>query len=213
MWRMPNTDVPAAATTSAPAAGADPRWVRSRERLHGAVLSLARTQPAATITGAALARAAEVHRSTIYEHSSDPVDVLRSALRAELDEIRERVIEPATPDTIVTAIAESASDVFTHVERHAPIYARELAVGTAGLAAMLADHFARSITLLIDHGALTPPPVDGDSPARFAETVAAALAATTVAVITDWLRDPEPRDQALLLRRWRAVQPPWWPTA
>ncbi len=204
---------PAATATSAPPVGADPRWVRSRERLHAAVLQLARAQPAATITGAALSRAAEVHRSTIYEHGSDPVDVLRSALRAELDEIRERVIEPATPETIVTAIADSANDVFTHVERHAPIYARELAAGTAGLAAMLADHFAHSITLLIDHGAVTPPPIADDAPARFAETVASALAATTVAVITDWLRDPEPRDQALLLRRWRAVQPPWWPAA
>lgn len=204
---MANVDAP-----TTPATIADPRWVRSRERLHTAVLELARTQPAASITGAALSRAAEVHRSTIYEHGSDPADVLRSALRAELDEIRDRVIEPATPETIVTAIGASANDVFAHVERHSPIYCRELAAGTSGLAAMLAEHFAHSIALLIEHGAITPPAID-DDPARFAETVAAALAATTVAVITDWLRDPEPRDRALLLRRWRAVQPPWWPAA
>lgn len=207
---MARMSSPAAAEPAA--AAPDPRWLRSRERLHAAALELARTQPASTITGAALARAAALHRSTLYEHGSDPVDVLCSALRAELDEIRERVIEPADSDTIVAAIAASAEEVFAHVERHAPVYARELAAGTAGLGAMLAEHFARSIRLLVDHGALTPPPVD-DDPERFAETVAAALAATTVAVITDWLRDPEPRDRALLLLRWRAVQPPWWPVA
>lgn len=192
--------------------GPDPRWVRSRERLHAAVLELARTSPASAITGAALARAAGVHRSTIYEHGADPADLLRSALRAELDEIRRRCIEPTTPDTIVAAIGSSADEVFAHVERHSPVYARELAAGTSGLGAMLAEHFAHSIALLIEHGALMPPAID-DDPDRFAETVAAALAATTVAVITDWLRDPEPRDRALLLRRWRAVQPPWWPKA
>ena len=200
MWRMANT----AATA------ADPRWVRSRERLHAAVIELARDQPASAITGSALARTAGVHRSTIYEHGTDPVDVLRSALRAELDEIRERRLEAATPDTIVTAIAAAANEVFAHIERHAAVYARELAAGTAGLAAMLAEHFAHSATLLIEHSTITPPAID-DDPARFAQTVAAASAATTVAVITDWLRDPEPRDRALLLRRWRAVQPPWWP--
>ncbi len=190
--------------------GPDPRWVRSRERLHAAVLELARTSPASAITGAALARAAGVHRSTIYEHGSDPVDVLRSALRVELDEICERHLETATPETIVTAIGASANEVFAHIERHSPTYARELAAGTAGLAAMLAEHFAHSVTLLIEHGTITPPAID-DDPARFAQTVASASAATTVAVITDWLRDPEPRDRALLLRRWRAVQPAWWP--
>lgn len=192
--------------------GLDPRWVRSRDRLHAAVLELARTHPASGITGTALARAAEVHRSTIYEHGTDPADILRGALRAELDEIRLRVIEPATPDTIVAAIGASADEVFAHVEQHSAIYARELTTGASGLGAMLAEHFARSITVLIEHGALTPPTID-DDPARFAETVAAALAATTVAVITDWLRDPAPRDRALLLRRWRAVMPPWWPAA
>lgn len=202
MWRMANT----AATA------ADPRWVRSRERLHAAVIELARDQPVSAITGSALASAASVHRSTIDEHGSDPVDVLRSALRAELDEIRERHLETATPETIVTAIGASANEVFAHIERHSPTYARELAASTAGLAAMLAEHFAHSVTLLIEHGTITPPAID-DDPARFAQTVASASAATTVAVITDWLRDPEPRDRELLQRRWGAVQPPWWPRA
>ena len=208
---MPTTPPQTARAPRTAATANDPRWVRSRERLHAAVLELARTAPAASITGTALASAASVHRSTIYEHGTDPVDVLRSALRAELDEIRERHLEEATPETIVTAIGAAANDVFDHIERHAAVYARELAAGTTGLAAMLAEHFAHSVTLLIEHGTITPPAIDDDEPARFAQTVAAASAATTVAVITDWLRDPEPRDRALLLRRWRAVQPAWWP--
>lgn len=209
---MPTTTPQTARASRTAATANDPRWVRSRERLHAAVLELARTAPAASITGTALASAASVHRSTIYEHGADPADVLRSALRSELDEIRQRLIDPATPDTIVEAIARSADEVFAHIERHSPVYARELAAGTSGLGPMLAEHFARSVALLIQHGALTPPRID-DDPARFAETVAAASAATTVAVITDWLRDPEPRDRELLQRRWGAVQPPWWPKA
>ncbi|RZS57719.1 TetR family transcriptional regulator [Microcella putealis] len=194
-----------------PASTDDPRFVRSREQLHAAALTLARDTAAADITGAALARAAGLHRSTVYQHGADPAAIVRQALRAELDEIRAAVIDPATPDTIVAAIATSAEQVFAHIERHGPIYARELAAGTAGLGAMLAGHFAASIDLLIAHDALTPPRVTGDDDARFAATVAAALAASTVAVVTVWLADSEPRDRALLTRRWRAVLPPWWP--
>lgn len=190
--------------------GEDPRWQRTRALLHAAVLRLAAEGPVERITGAALAAEAGVHRSTIYEHGRDPADILREALRAELDEIRERIVEPATDATIVAAISASADEVFAHVDRHAEIYARELRGTTAGLATMLADHFAHSITQLIEHRALVPPPLD-DDPGEYATTVAAALAAVAVAVIAVWVQGPEPRDRALLTRRWRAVLPPWWP--
>lgn len=190
---------------------ADPRWQRSRARLHAAVLELAADRPVERITGSALASAAGVHRSTIYEHGCDASDILRGALRAELDEIRARLVEPATADTILRATAASADEVFAHVDRHGAIYARELDRGTAGLSTMLAEHFAHSIRLLIAHGAVSPPALDGDDREAVAETVAAALAATAVAVIAVWLRSPEPRDRRLLARRWRAVLPPWWP--
>lgn len=188
----------------------DLRWVRSRERLHAAVLELARTRPAVSITGAALAQAAGVHRSTVYQHGTDPVDVLRSALRSELDTIRRDVLDPADPTTIMSAMSQSAIDVFDHIERHAVIYARELSDGSSGLAWMLADHFARSTQLLIRHGALTLPDID-DDPALFGETAAAAVAALTIAVIEVWLREPAPRDRALLARRWNKLLPAWWP--
>lgn len=188
----------------------DLRWQRSRARLHAAVIELACTRPAASITGAALAEAAGVHRSTVYQHGTDPVDVLRSALRAELDEIRHTVLEPADASTIMAAMSRSADEVFDHIERHATIYACELADGTSGLSAMLAEHFVRSSMVLIDHGALVLPDVD-DNPECFAETAAAAVAASTVAVIEVWLREPAPRDRGVLAKRWNALLPPWWP--
>ena len=190
---------------------ADPRWQRSRARLHAAVLELAADRPVERITGSALAAAAGVHRSTIYEHGCDASDILRGALRAELDEIRRRLIEPATAETILSATAASADEVFAHVDRHGAVYARELDRGTAGLSAMLAEHFAHSVRLLIEHGAVTPPEVPDDDPQAVAETVAATIAAAAVAVIAVWLRSPEPRDRRQLTRRWRLVLPPWWP--
>lgn len=193
------------------ARAADPRWQRSRARLHAAVLELAAERPVERITGSALAAAAGVHRSTIYEHGCDTADILRGALRAELDEIRARVVEPATADTILQATARSADEVFAHVDRHGAIYARELDAGSSGLATMLAEHFAHSIRLLIKHGAVTPPTITGDDQQAFSETVAAALAAAAVAVIAVWVREPAPRDRALLAKRWRTVLPPWWP--
>lgn len=192
-------------------ASLDPRFARSRDRLHVAVLDLARSTAADRITGSALARAAGVHRATVYQHGADPADILRSALAVELDEIRATLVDPATADTIGRAVEESADAVFAHIERHAPIYARELTAGTAGVGAMLAGHFAASIDLLIEHGAVSLPTPRDDSSIPFATTVAAAIAASTVAVVTVWLTEPEPRDRELLRRRWRAVLPPWWP--
>ncbi len=164
------------------ARAADPRWQRSRARLHDAVLELARDRPVDRITGSALATAAGVHRSTIYEHGCDTSDILRGALRAELDEIRQRLIEPATADTILRATAESADEVFAHVDRHGAIYARELDRGSAGLSTMLAEHFAHSVRLLIAHGAVTPPAVPDDDREAVAETVAASIVAAKLSV-------------------------------
>jgi hypothetical protein len=111
------------------------------------------------------------------------------------------------------ATSDSAAEVFAHVDRHAAIYARELRTGTAGLAGMLAEQFSDSITLLFTHGAVTPPTVDDDDPEQLVASLAAGLAAIAVAVITIWVAGPEPRDQALVARRWRAMLPPWWPVA
>ena len=45
----------------------------------------------------AVARRGRVHRSTFYEHAASPGDLLRAALTAELDALRERHLAARTP--------------------------------------------------------------------------------------------------------------------
>ena len=50
----------------------DPRKRRSRDRLYAAALELAAREPIAQLTVTQIAGAADVHRSTFYEHADSP---------------------------------------------------------------------------------------------------------------------------------------------
>lgn len=63
----------------------DPRFLRVREQLVTALLDLASTRPAESISVAELTTAAGVSRAAFYGHAASPAALLATALIAEID--------------------------------------------------------------------------------------------------------------------------------
>jgi AcrR family transcriptional regulator len=78
----------------------DLRAVRSRRKLHEAVLHLAAGQPIESVSVAELTRAAGLNRTTFYNHASSPADALEQALFGELDGMRAVLSEKAADRSI-----------------------------------------------------------------------------------------------------------------
>ncbi|RYJ04549.1 MAG: TetR/AcrR family transcriptional regulator, partial [Actinomycetales bacterium] len=133
----------------------DARRRRSRDRLHRAVLDLARDEAATDLTVTQVADAAGVHRSTFYEHADSPAALLQAALLAELDGLRADLLADPSDE----AVRQVTHGVLEHVRAHAPIYRRGLApgAGSSGLHGMLAEHFLESSRQVLRSGRLRVP--------------------------------------------------------
>jgi len=187
----------------------DARQQRTRTALSKAILKLAATSPVTEITVSELATEAGINRSTFYEHSDSPAALLRSTLRDELDEIRDRyLIDPAD---IGAAITVTTRDVLTHVESHEAIYARGLGLDdNAGeLHSMLSAQFAQTVRQLLHHGDITLPETENAELLR--ASVPRYIADGTVGAIESWLSSPAPRTHEQFLATYRALLPEWWP--
>ena len=187
----------------------DPRKQRSRDRLYAAALTLAAAHPISTLTVTQVAEAAGVHRSTFYEHADSPQALVEAALTAELDRLRDELLEdradPATALTTVTA------GVLEHILRYREIYRRELADGGGALHAMLSRHFRGTTVALLREGRIgIPIDADGASASDVDDAAARFLADGTVGVIDGWLQHPHPRVEDFL-RIYLALLPSWWP--
>lgn len=190
----------------------DARQRRTRDRLHAAVLELAEQQPPEDIAVTALAAAAGVHRSTLYEHAASPVALLQQALLAELDALRDRLIDDTDGD-VVRAVTEVTEGVLQHVARHAAIYRRGLGVdsGGASLHAMLSGHFRTSSLLLQEMARVdVDVPVPDVDDSVVADLATRFIAEGTVGIIEGWLQSPTP-DVAAFMRVYVRLLPGWWP--
>jgi len=187
----------------------DARWQRSRSKLTTAVLALAANQPAEELTASAIASHAGVHRSTFYEHATSPMDLLQSALSEELDTVRSRYLDNATPEDAITAVTNATVDVLIHADRHAAIYRGGLETSLHG---MLSEHFQESTQVLLRHGVIQIPFGEPGDPVA-AESVARFIADGTVGIIAVWLDGPEPRDPVAPLQMLAYLVPEWWPLA
>ncbi len=189
----------------------DVRARRSRDRLFAAVLALAADVPVDELTVTRVARAADVHRSTFYEHASTPDGLLRAALLAELDELRADLIDD--PDRATdTAVARTTRDVLEHVLRHLTVYRRGLAdaAGAGGLHGMLSQHFLASSRSLREQGRLVlPQGVAGADDHLVAESAMRLIALGTVGVIRAWLDQPRPT-LAGFEATYAVLVPAWW---
>lgn len=68
----------------------DPRWLRTRELLTNAILSLASEKPVWNVTFTDLATASGIERSTVYKHATSMTDLLIEVLVDELSLAFER---------------------------------------------------------------------------------------------------------------------------
>ncbi len=187
---------------------------RTRAALYAAVLDLAAERDPTALGVTEIATRAGVHRSTFYEHATSPLDLLRSALRAELDAERERHLVGIGPDGLGAALREVALAVFAHIDARASVYRRIDEAPGVSLHALLSAHFAESSRMLVDAGLLDIPIDEPGLPRE--HTVEAAVrfvADGVVGLVAVWLTTPEPRDPHVPLRLFEQLEPAWWPRA
>ena len=167
----------------------------ARRRLYATVLDLAATNPVEELTATEICRAAQVHRSTFAEYAASAADLLRAALREQLDDIRARFL--TGPDAAApNAAAETSRAVLAHIESHEAIYQRGLlSAGGGDLHAMLAEHFRGSVRELEAAGAIRPSFRAPGATTRFVhESTVRFIASGSIGILEAWLSEPAPRD-------------------
>lgn len=187
----------------------DARQQKTLARLSATILDLASRGPVSEVTVSALAAAAGVHRSTVYEYAPSPAALLESVLRSELDALRTEYLVDVEPSDAGAAVVGVTRAVLRHVDDHDIIYRRGLGTesGAASLHAMLSEHFQASIELLLDQHSLVVP-ADDDVERR---AIARYLADGTIGAIDVWLTRPRPRDVDAFLALVGRLTPAWWP--
>lgn len=187
----------------------DARQQKTLARLSAAVLDLATSGPVTEVTVSALAAAAGVHRSTVYEYAPSPSALLERVLRAELDELRAEYLVGVEPSDAAGAVVGVTRAVLKHVDDHDAVYRRGLGAdsGAASLHAMLSEHFQGSVELLLEQHSLFVPAADDTERAAIARW----LADGTIGAIDVWLTRPHPRDVEAFLALVGRLTPAWWP--
>ena len=185
----------------------DARQRRSRAKLFAAVLELAADRRAEDLSVTEVSRRAGVHRSTFYEHADSPAALLREALQAELDEVRERYLTHLDDGSLPDALRDVTLAVLVHVQQHAQIYRQGLAEGGA-IHDFLSGHFQGSAWMLLAQGFLEPPVIAGVPHATIEEASLRYVANGTVGAIAVWLEDPGAPE--VFLPVVAALLPQWW---
>jgi AcrR family transcriptional regulator len=189
----------------------DLRAVRSRRKLHEAVLHLAAGQPIESVSVAELTRAAGLNRTTFYNHASSPADALEQALFGELDDMRAALTEKAADRSISLeqVWGEVTREFLGFLERYEDIFTTGLVDGRSPiLTRLVGHHFTTSIVLLLDtRPSLVPPDLAGDELALTAHSRFVGLG--IIGVLQTWLGSAPPRDPDALARILLSVLPAW----
>ena len=176
------------------------------------MLELAGDTPVSDVSATEVARAAGVHRSTLYQHAAGPAELLDDALLEGLDALRAGLLADPARDTAV-AVAEVTRGVLELVRAHAAVFRRGLAddAGTASLHGLLSRHFLGTSRLLLDQGRLVVPVrAPGVPDDVTTEAALRSVAQGTVGVIATWLRGPDPLEVADFVALHAALLPAWW---
>lgn len=107
------------------ASKSDPRSVRTRAALHGAVMGLVADRGVGDLTIAEITRRAGLHRSTFYLHFEGLADLYRDCMAALFEELRREawsLLPLEAPDQWVPHVAR----VFHHLAEHEAFYRRIL---------------------------------------------------------------------------------------
>ena len=186
----------------------DPRFLQSQARLYGAVLELAAKQRLDTITVTQLARAAGVHRSTVYEHAESIEQLLRNAIATELDALYE---QHSTVDRPEANTLDALFAILGYIERHEELYRRMADASGAVIAEALSSHTADIVLNLSAQDLIQAPPNRTSLSDEQVRAIATrALTDSLVRVFSEWLALPAPRDLTDAAELVTLVLPGWW---
>ncbi|TQS39600.1 TetR/AcrR family transcriptional regulator [Cryptosporangium phraense] len=167
----------------------DPRAVRTREKLVAAFHDAVRTQDPATMTVAALTRAAGVNRTSFYTHFESPEDLAVHALGELFDVVANADIVLRSEHAVTPADASRRAlvDIVRFVDERRTSYANLLGPGAAPAVkqAITAAYVERAVEALSRHPN-RPPHADPLLTAHF-------LAGGVLGVLGTWLATPDPQ--------------------
>lgn len=190
----------------------DIRAIRTQKALHQAVLELAQTTNIAQLSVTEVAKAAQINRVTFYSHAASPEVLLFGALTKDLNRVRDQLVDPQTatpisPDRPIVSLAQ-------HLVSHLSLYRTNIgADGRGAVADFLTEHFAQSVSLLLDENAAAVSKIAGlNRPLSQValEATAQFIAHGSIGVIAVWLHaspTPQPDELVLLLDH---LLPRWW---
>lgn len=142
----------------------DPRSARTQAALRTAVLDLAADRPIHEITAQELAAAAGISRRTLYNHASDPADVLVAVLLEDIGALAVRFFDhfrsdPNRPPVREAAWESGERELAEHLERFSAVYRSGLAEQnwhlSPPLARMLQDSFEEGMSLVLQDSTQT----------------------------------------------------------
>ncbi|MBH0052742.1 hypothetical protein I6E74_00985 [Salinibacterium sp. SWN139] len=216
----------------------DARTRRSRDALVAAAYALAEQRDIATISVTDITNASGISRDTFYRHACDPVDLIATALHAELAEAIEQfgdLLDPAetaafshatepAPDARAnqnasTTTLSTTNHVFagptrvflSHVRTHATLYRMAASGSLSGRLRSVLIEPAREILAdhLRRHPEIVPTELAPLSETTFAMAVAYA-AGGTVAAAEAWLLTGDLDDLDGAVHAVLAASPQWW---
>lgn len=189
----------------------DVRVLRTRRKLHTAVLGLAASGPVESVTVSDLTRAAGINRTTFYKHAESPGDALEQALAGELAVLKAdfeaQVMDPSVPlpELWERALLEFAD----YIARHERLWSTALlGEGSPFLVRLLGRHFSENFSVFLKY---RPAPVPaellrgGRAPGGSAanDLVISAygrfIGHGVTGIVQSWLEAPPPHDPGLFV--------------
>jgi AcrR family transcriptional regulator len=190
----------------------DARSRRSRTALIEAVYRLSVEKGIDRLTVTEVAAAAGVSRDTFYRHSSDPVELLCSALAEELAEsVSAYLAMPVIGDSDDSVFLAPAMAVMEHMRAHAAIYRQSPGSKSGARLTALIESAARQVieTHLDNHPEIVPAPLlpmtDVVRQMSLAYASSGATASFFAWILGDDLDDVRRYAQVVL-----ASGPEWW---
>ncbi len=103
---------------------ADPRSIRTRELLHGALIRLAAEKSVPTLTIGDVTQEAGLHRSTFYLHYSGIPELLEDCAKELFEQLRNDIYKMASARSLKndSQMIPYVAAVFEHLESHEPFY-------------------------------------------------------------------------------------------
>ncbi|MBH0007953.1 hypothetical protein [Salinibacterium sp. SWN1162] len=214
----------------------DVRTRRSRDALVAAAYALAEQRDIATISVTDITNASGISRDTFYRHACDPVDLIATALHAELAEAIEQfgdLLDPAETAAVShtaepapgananasTTALSTTNHVFAgptrvflgHVRTHATLYRMAASGSLSGRLRSVLIEPAREVLAdhLRRHPEIVPAALAPLSETTFAMAVAYA-AGGTVAAAEAWLLTGDLDDLDGAVHAVLAASPQWW---